>query len=484
VVGTKLILKMAGGISINTNYNNTAQSGNHTVPIIVLTLLFFMWGFITCMNDILIPHFKEVFTLTHFEAMLVQFAFFMAYFIGSLIYFLAGEVAGDPISKIGYKNGIIAGLFVSAFACGLFYLAAQLESYRFFLGALFILGLGFTLLQIAANPYVAILGNPDTASSRLNMSQGFNSLGTTVAPLVGGYLIFDYFAKSAELSGVNAVKVPYIIFGLLFILLATIIKFTNLPTFSTDEKPEKGAGALKFSHLVLGMIAIFMYVGGEVTIGSILISFFEQPNIGGLGKEQADIFLAFYWGGSMIGRFLGAISLSSLAAKRKMVLMPIVSLAVFGLIYFFAYQKSGGTLPFADVMPYLLLVALNYGAFIIGQYIPSRTLAAFAITVMVLLCVTIFGEGKIAMWAVIGIGLFNSVMWSNIFTLAIDGLGKYTSQASSLLIMMILGGALIPPIQGLFAEINIQMSFFVPMLCYAYIAYYGLAGYKVKKRAE
>ncbi|MCS7004925.1 MAG: sugar MFS transporter [Cytophagales bacterium] len=471
---------MAGAPISSSLSSSEVQPQKYTVQLIVLTGLFFMWGFITCLNDILIPDLKSTFTLTHFQAMLVQFAFFMAYFIGALLYFIISVNFGDPISKIGYKNGLMIGLVVSAIGCSLFYPAAQFHAYSFFLGALFVLGLGFTVLQIAANPYVAILGPAQTATSRLNLSQGFNSFGTTIAPLIGGFFIFTYFPKTLGIEGVEKLKIFYVMLAFLFIILAFIIKLTHLPDFKHQEKIEKGAGALQYRHLVLGMVAIFMYVGGEVTIGSILISFLEQPTIAGLTKEKADIFLAFYWGGAMIGRFLGSISLSDIPTIKKMISMLIVSTSVFILIFLLANLKSGGELKFQEVAPYIIILVLNFIAFLLGKYTPARTLGIFAVVVIGLLLITILGTGKWAMWSVIGIGLFNSVMWSNIFTLAISDLGKYTSQGSSLLIMMILGGALIPPLQGLVAEINIQSSFWIPVICYTYIAFYGIEGYKVK----
>ncbi|WP_020526870.1 sugar MFS transporter [Flexithrix dorotheae] len=456
---------------------------NYTTALIVLTSLFFMWGFITCMNDILIPYLKDVFTLTYFQAMLVQFAFFGAYFIGSLIYFAISASSGDPITKIGYKNGIIAGLLISGFSCALFYPAAELKIYGFFLSALFLLGIGFTLLQIAANPYVSILGTEETASSRLNLSQGFNSFGTTIAPLIGGFLVFEYFARDGELSA-DSVKIPYLVFAFTFFLLALLIKATNLPKFTSEDAGVKGAGALKYPHLIFGMFAIFCYVGGEVTIGSILINFFGLEEIMGLDKSEGDIFLAFYWGGAMIGRFLGAISLSKMAdGAKKLGLMAIVSIASFGVIYFGAYFKSGFTLEFSTVTPFLIFVAINLLAFVFGKSIASRTLAVFAFVNIILLVITLSTDGKMAFWSVIGIGLFNSIMWSNIFTLAIEGLGKYKSQGSSLLVMAILGAALIPPIQGLLADsIGVHNSFIVPIFCYLYLVFYGIKGYKAGRK--
>jgi MFS transporter, FHS family, L-fucose permease len=480
---------MAMNTSAVGSSQSTYESGkNYTSALIVLTSLFFLWGFLTCMNDILVPYLKEVFTLGYLEATLVQFAFFGAYFVGSLIYFFISLTSGDPITKIGYKNGLIAGLIVSGISCALFYPAAEFKMYGFFLSALFFLGIGFTILQIAANPYVSILGSEETASSRLNLSQAFNSLGTTVAPLIGGYLVFQYFANEGVLTA-DSVKVPYIIFSAIFFLVAVIIWKTDLPRFANDEAIEKSAGALKYPNLVLGIFAIFFYVGGEVAIGSFLINFFGLENIKGLPREQGDIFLAFYWGGAMIGRFLGAISLSKMEqGVKKFGLMAVVALGTFAMIFFFARTKSGGELTFGEVTPYLALIAINLVAFIAGKSLPGRTLGIFAAFNIGLLVLAIMMEGELAFWAIIGIGLFNSIMWSNIFTLSIEGLGKFKSQGSSLLVMAILGGALIPPIQGLFADnegFGLQFSFFVPIICYTYLAFYGFIGSHIgRKKSE
>jgi FHS family L-fucose permease-like MFS transporter len=236
-----------------------------------MTVLFFMWGFMTVFNDILIPRFKEAFTLDYFQAMLVQFAFFGAYFVGSLIYFIISATSGDPIAKIGYKNGVVIGLLLSALGSALFWPAATIISYPLFLGALFIVGLGFAMLQIAANPYVTILGPERTASSRLNLAQAFNSVGTTTGPLIGGYLIFQYFARTG-VQGADSVKIPYLMFCIVFLILAVIFFLIHLPHVG-EGKIEPGAGALKYPHVLLGVLAIFMYVGGEVSIGSSLINF-------------------------------------------------------------------------------------------------------------------------------------------------------------------------------------------------------------------
>ena len=240
-------------------------------PFAIMTILFFMWGFMTVWNDVLIPRFKDVFTLNYFQAMLVQFAFFGAYGIGSLAYYFVSMVYGDPINRIGYKNGVIIGLLVAAIGSALFYPAAVLTSYPFFLVALFIVGLGFAMLQIAANPYVTILGPERTASSRLNLSQAFNSFGTTIGPIIGGWLIFTFFT-STPAHGAESVKIPYLCFAGVFLLLAVFFKFAHLPAFTNTGQIGRGLGALKVPHTTLGMVAIFMYVGGEVTVGSTMIA--------------------------------------------------------------------------------------------------------------------------------------------------------------------------------------------------------------------
>ncbi len=472
------------------------KKNEFTGPLIVVTGLFFMWGFITSMNDILIPYLKKVFELNYFEAMLVQFAFFGAYFIGSVVYFIISAGRGDPIMKIGYKNGIIAGLLLSAFGLLLFYPAASMKVYGIFLSALFILGLGFTLLQIAANPYVARLGRPETASSRLNLSQAFNSFGTTIAPVIGGYFVFHYFIKwgkpflnaagnpitlnSGEAVSAYGVQLPYLIFALVFVLMAVIIKVSHLPAINVEHELPKGMGALKYPHLVFGMIAIFMYVGAEVSIGSILINFMNDTF--SIGEMQAKSYLAFYWGGAMIGRFLGAISMGEIKKTvKKYLLMLTVSIAVFFVIFGVVWIESDFTFQFVSILPFTGFMLLNLLAFRLGNSMPAKTLSVFALVNVVLLTIALTNAGHLVLWALLSIGLFNSIMWSNIFTLAIDKLGKYTSQGSSLLVMMILGGAIIPLVQGSVADaMGVHYSFVVPLIPYLYIAFYGWKGYKIK----
>lgn len=446
------------------------QSRNYTVPLITITLLFFMWGFITCMNDILIPYLKQLFKLTFFESMLVQFCFFGAYFIGSLIYFLISISKGDPINKAGYKKGIIFGIFLAAFGCVLFYPAATFSYYPLFLGALFILGLGFTVLQITVNAYVSLLGSEESASSRLNMTQAFNAFGTTIAPVLGGHLIFEFFSSPDGSFSAVATRIPYLIFAGILLLVALLISRVKLPSFQTQEEEiVKGWGALQFSHLKFGVFAMFCYVGGEVAVGSFIISFLEQPQIMGFNEIISKNYLSLYWGGAMIGRFLGAISLNqSLSQGKKAIYMLGAAAAVFLVIF------SIVDLSFAQISFFLAFIVLNFIAFFIGKAAPARTLSIFAAVNVALLISAMVNHGELAMYSILGIGIFNSIMFSNIYTLAISGLGKYTSQGSSLVVMAILGGAIVPIFQGYLADqVGVQHSFIIPVFCYLVILVFG-----------
>ncbi|GAB3203647.1 FHS family L-fucose permease-like MFS transporter [Pontibacter aydingkolensis] len=459
-------------VSSGTDLDN---SKSFTGPLIVVTLLFFMWGFITCMNDILIPKLQQVFVLQHWQAMLIQTAFFGAYFIISLLYFVFSMTKGDPIMKIGYKNGIIVGLLVAAIGCALFYPAADFHSYGFFLMALFVLASGITILQIAANPYVTVLGRPEGAASRLNLTQALNSFGTTVAPLIGGYLIFET-VQTMDTDTAASVKLPYLGLAATLLAIAVLIKLANLPHIKGEGRIIADAGALKYRHLVLGVICIFMYVGGEVAIGSMLINFFSLPEIAGLSEAEGGHYLAFFWGGAMIGRFFGAVALAEFKNKnRKYMIIGAITAIVVTMIFAIYGQQ--------EALIVLGLIAINFLVLLLGRFLPNRTLGFFATAVITLLLITMLTTGAVAMWSVIAVGLFNSIMFPTIFTLAIKGLGVHTSQGSSLLVMAIVGGAIIPPLQGYVADVtgSLQLSFIVPLICYLYIVYYGFAGSRVEK---
>jgi FHS family L-fucose permease-like MFS transporter len=440
-------------------------------PFAIMTILFFLWGFMTVFNDILIPRFKSAFELNYFQAMLVQFAFFGAYFTGALIYFITSAFTGDPIARIGYKNGVVIGLLISATGSALFWPAAGAHSYPLFLLGLFVVGLGFAMLQIAANPYVTILGPERTASSRLNLAQGFNSVGTTTGPLIGGYLIFQYFNKTG-VHGAESVKMPYLTFCFVFVFLALIFFFIHLPHVG-EGKIERGAGALKYPHVVLGILAIFMYVGGEVSVGSAIINFLGQPNVASLSELEASKYVSLYWGGMLIGRFMGAVELSDMTPRHKQLL-----LAAFPIAGFLVLWAARG---WDVVQMYLPFLVLCWVLFQLGKSLAGRTLMMFSAMVVLLLATAILVGGKVAMWCVVGVGLFTSIGWSNTFSLAIEGVGIYKSQASSLLVMAILGGAILPPIQGKIADLthNLQISFIVPLIAYAYVSFYGLKGHKI-----
>jgi len=454
--------------------SNKALVKNHTFSLAILTTLFFIWGFIVSMNDVLIPKLMTVFTLLHWQAMLVQTAFFGAYFIISLAYFVLSVTREDPIMKIGYKNGIITGLMVCALGASLFYPAAAYKSYTFFLGALFVLASGTAILQIAANPYVTILGSPENASARLNLTQAFNSLGTTIAPILGGYLIFGTVTEAVEAANADRVKLPYIALAATLILIAVIIKIAKLPHIVKDHVHVNHAGALKHRHLILGVICIFAYVGGEVTIGSNFMNFLKLPAVGGFEAETAKTYLAFFWGGAMLGRFLGAVALGNFERNSyKYGLMFLISIVVFITIYgLYNFQ-------FAAVM--FCLVLFNAAIFRLADFKPQTTLSYFAGVIILLLLMVVFTNGQIALWSIIAIGFFNSIMFPTIFSLAVKGLDSYTSQGASLLIMACVGGAIVPPLQGFFADAthDLQISFLLPVICYVYVLFYGLKGHNV-----
>lgn len=490
---------MAASSPSTTNVTSSSNgNANYGPALIVLTSLFFMWGFITCLNDILIPHLKAIFELNYTQVMLVQFTFFTAYAIVSL-------PSGMLVEKIGYKTGIILGLLTAAIGTALFYPAAGYRSYEIFLLALFVLASGITLLQVAANPYVAILGKPETASSRLNLSQAFNSLGTTIAPIFGSILILSLAVKGADelakmsmteveaykLIEASSVQTPYLILTGMLVAIAIIFALFKLPKIEaanqssssgTDVKTDANhKSAWAYKHLVLGAIAIFVYVGGEVAIGSFLVNYFKE--LINMPEAEAGTYVALYWGGAMIGRFFGSITLSGMTDSRK---KNIYAALVFGLALILALYVTQEYLNLSTfslsgigkTLTFLGLVALNFIAFNLGKQKPGRTLAILAICAATLVVISMLTNGQFAMWSILAVGLFNSIMFPTIFTLAIDGLGKHTGQGSGILCTAIVGGAIIPVIQGFFADnIGIHHAFILPVLCYIYIAFYGMKGH-------
>ncbi|KGF82806.1 major facilitator transporter [Massilia sp. JS1662] len=389
-------------------------TATNTGPLVIVTILFFMWGLLTSLNDVLIPHLKAIYTLNYLQAMLVQFCFFGAYFIVSL-------PAGALIRRIGYQKGAVTGLLIAAGGCALFYPAAQ-GGYGLFLFAFFVLASGITILQVAANPYVTVLGPAATASSRLTLTQAFNSLGTTVGPALGGVLILAG-AGTVAADQASTVQGPYLALAAALALLAILFALARLPRIdhAGADVPAAGAtgSALHYRHLVLGAVAIFLYVGGEVSIGSFLVNFLGEQQVAGMGAAQAAGYVSVYWGGALIGRFIG------------FAVMRVVS--------------------------------------------PGKALAFNALAAIALVLAAIFGRGQAAMWAILAVGLCNSIMFPTIFSMALHGLGRHTGQGSGILCMAIVGGAIVPFLQGWLADhIGVQPSFFVPAACYGFILFFGL----------
>ncbi len=423
-----------GKASVATADGSTTKGYGSALAIV--TTLFFMWGFLTSLNDILIPHLKSIFDLNYTQALLVQFAFFSCYFIFAV-------PAGRLVEWIGYKRTMVTGLLTMAAGAFLFLPAATAPSFPLFLAALIVLAAGITILQVSANPYVSVLGKPETASSRLNLTQAFNSLGTTLAPLFGGLVILNAAPMAIEqirklppdalqafrIHEAATVKVPYIGIAITLAILAVAISIFKFPKIAGDDhvSPEelKAAGSIwKRKHLLLGAVGIFVYVGAEVAIGSFLVNYFSQPDIGGMSEQTAAKYVSIYWFCAMLGRFAGSALLQKI--------------------------KAGSMLGVAAIIAALLVMT------------------------------SMLSFGSLAVWSIILVGLFNSVMFPSIFTLGIAELGPLTGEGSGLLIAAIVGGAIIPEIQAFMADhfIGLHHAFLLPVLCYAFISYYGFKGSK------
>ncbi len=439
---------------------------------VTLISVFFFWGFVAASNGILIPLFKEKFFLSQFQSQLVDLAFYAAYAIGSLIYFFASRAIGDPIDKIGYKNALILGLLVSAVGSLLFIPAAGFNSYPFLLGALFIIGLGFALQQIVANPFVINFGEKESGAQRLNLAGGINSFGTTIGPVILSYALFGNINGPAPAeSSLDEVKLPALILFLLFILCAAILWFSKLPAVGLSEKLDKDLGALKFPQLRLGMLAIFIYVGVEVTIQSNMGALLAMPEIKGLDHSKISHFISLYWGSLMIGRWTGSLEIFKLRKNMKRLLQVLVPLLGFALIFGINYLRGSNVSDYLFYIPYVLLAS---AIFIFSGENPARSLLILSLTAAVMMIIGLVSTGNLALYSFLSGGLFCSVMWPCIFALAISGLGKYTNQGSALLVMMILGGAIIPPLQGLLADaLDAHQSYFITVFCFAYLAWYA-----------
>ncbi len=447
-----------------------SHSTTRSSSLYILITVFFFWGFVAASNTVLIPFFKENFTLQQWQSQLVDLAFYAAYFIGSLVYFLISARIGDPLNRIGYKKGLVIGFLISACGAALFFPAANMSSFPLLLLALAVIGLGFTLQQIVANPYMIAIGDPATGAHRINMAQGINSLGTMTGPLLISWALFGNI-QAETTQGLDVVQVPYLILAGCLVLFALILGRSRLPSITTKEKVRHDLGALRFPQLVWGMAAIFVYVGVEVSIQSNLPALMADPSILGLDHTQTVHYISLYWGSLMIGRWTGSIGVFNVSKNLKRILWVVVPLIAYAVILFVNSLKGS---PMTDLIGYLPFVFICILGFFMGNDKPARSLILFSILGMIMMIAGILLDGQWAVYAFVSGGLFCSIMWPCIFSLSIAGLGKYTNQGSSLLVMMILGGAFIPPLQGYAADLTgIHMSYWIPVICFAFLALYA-----------
>jgi FHS family L-fucose permease-like MFS transporter len=456
-----------------------------------LITVFFFWGFVAASNDILIPVFKKAFSLSQAQSQLVSVAFYVAYTVGSLIYFGISKLIGnDVLNKIGYKNGIVLGLIISAIGTLLFYPAANNASFTLMITGLFIVGLGFSLQQIAANPLAIVIGDPKTGSQRLNMAGGINNFGTTIGPLIVSFAIFGSVASGSTEASIESVKTPYLILGIAFILVAIFFKFSSVPNkidldeVANDEAESKEkvlhrASPFSYPQLVLGMVAIFVYVGVEVSTASNLPEYMKQH----LNIETANIapFVSLYWASLMMGRWTGAVGAFDVSAGAKKILnflMPYLAFAVFLIVN--AIAQHDITMFYV----YGLVIIVMIAGDIMSKGSPARMLLIFSTLGIVALVIGMLSSGMLSVFAFTSVGLFCSTLWPCIFTLGVAGLGKHTNQGSSLLIMMIMGGGIISYIQGYVASdaiLGIQHSYIVGVICFAYMAFYAVKSKSILK---
>ncbi|EIA08818.1 hypothetical protein [Flavobacterium frigoris] len=539
---------------------NTEQTKSNNSALYTLITVFFFWGFIGASNGVFIPFCKAKFGLDQFQSQLIDFAFYGAYYIGAILLFIFSSLAKkDILNAWGFKKGIIYGLLVSTFGAALMILAVTEGNYLFILGALFIVALGFSLQQTSAQPFAASLGEAHTASSRLNLAGGINSLGTTIGPIVVSIALFGVIAGvnieefAQKENSLDSMRILYVFVGGLFLLAAALFFFSKkLPAgksdstfepaskamktliaitviliavfayiFSRYEDPEfitrflennekdylglgltvstllivvvgllfanataqknaEGWGAMKYPQLVLGMLALFTYVGVEVTIGSNLGELLKTADFGSITGPALAPYMSMYWGSLMIGRWAGAISVFNPSNQLKKILLIVVPYIAFGVVL------AANAISGQDVTPlyaYAFVIVFQIGGFFLGKDQPSRTLMIFGLMGMTAMLIGLFTTGTIAIFAFMSGGLFLSIMWPSIFSLAIAGLGKYTSQGSAFLVMMILGGGIIPPLQGKLADIiGIHASYFIPVLCFAFIAFYGWKVIEILKK--
>ncbi|GAA4299882.1 MFS transporter [Nibribacter koreensis] len=499
-------------------------------------MVFFFWGFLAASNGVFIPFCKSHFNLSQFQSQLIDSAFYGAYFIGSLLLYLYSTSVGfDFLNKIGYKRGIIYGLLVSVVGALVMIPAVNTGEYLFILLAFFVIALGFSLQQTAANPFAVALGDPATGSHRLSLVGGINSLGTTIGPIIITLVLFGTVAatqEQTESAPISSINTLYLILAGVFLLVAGIFAARNMPRVTSDEEPERsgkatvsllaitgsiialsvignflpesetgtstmillvlalvsvililvlsnlaaqknseGWGAMKYPQLTLGMIAIFVYVGVEVTIQSNLGALLATPEFGGYNESQISHYISLYWGSLMIGRWMSAVTVFNVSRNAKLVLSILVPYVAFGVVLFVNYISGNDV---SDLYIYAICIAIMIAANFWAKGKPAKLLMGLGLLGVVAMLVGLFTTGSVGLFAFISGGLVCSIMWPSIFALSITGLGKYTSQGSSLLIMMILGGAIIPPLQGGIADFtDIHSSYWVAVVCFGYLTFFA-----------
>ena len=454
-----------------------------------LIIVFFFWGFVAASNDILIPVFKKAFSLSQAQSQLVSVAFYVAYTVGSIIYFFISKLTGgDLLNKMGYKNGIALGLFISALGTLLFYPAANNGSFILMISGLFIVGLGFSLQQIAANPLAIVMGDPKTGSQRLTMAGGINNLGTTIGPLIVSFAIFGSVAAANKDASIESVKIPYLILGLAFALVAILIKFSSVPNkielehvleteVTTADKIVHKASAFAYPQLIMGMIAIFVYVGVEVATASNLPAYLNQHL--NIATQDVAPYISLYWASLMIGRWTGSVGVFQVNKGFKQILkflMPYMAFAVFLLVNAIAKRNVDQFYIYAVVIVEMII------ADVLSKDNPVRMLMIFSLAGVTALVIGMMTTGMLSAYAFISVGLFCSTLWPCIFTIAVAGLGKHTNQGSSLLVMMIMGGGIVSWLQGIMADsIGIHYSYIVGVVCFLYLAFYAFRAKSILK---
>jgi FHS family L-fucose permease-like MFS transporter len=464
------------------NKSNIAPIKTQWSQFGTLITVFFFWGFVAASNDILIPVFKKAFNLSQAKSQLVSVAFYVAYTVGSLIYFAISKIiGGDVLNRIGYKNGIALGMIISAIGTLLFYPAANNASFTLMITGLFVVGLGFSLQQIAANPLAIVMGDPKTGSQRLIMAGGVNNFGTTIGPLLVSFAIFGSVSAGSTEASIESVKIPYLILGLAFLLVAVFLKFSKVPNKLdlediAEHETEEGAkllhksSAFQYPQLIMGMLAIFLYVGVEVSTASNLPAYLEQY----LGVETQKVapYISLYWASLMIGRWTGAVGAFDVTKGTKQILgfvMPYLAFAVFLIVNTIAQHEV------AQFYVYAIVIAVMIVCDIMSKGNPARMLLIFSVAGIAALIIGMLTSGLVSAIAFTSVGLFCSTLWPCIFTIAVAGLGKHTNQGSSLLIMMIMGGGIVSWLQGVLADkIGIQHSYIVGVVCFAYLAFYAI----------